>query len=187
MAKAEASQPKFPLQARLISPREVEVTPRNMLGFQIAVEEPAQGSASAKSTRALGQQAMKNGLGTHRPAKVLLGLDSTNQYMLMLPTHSLDPDGTEVRYDRGRSHINLITIFHDIDRLVPTGIKEYYGLEVASEKITVGTATGYGLVMKLEPEDTARITPLTEEQKAERKVKADARRQKQQGGRAGNA
>ncbi|MDB4894750.1 MAG: hypothetical protein JWN15_1012 [Firmicutes bacterium] len=182
MAKAEAAEPNFPLQARLISRRTVEVTARNMLGFQIAVEEPAQGSMSAKSTRALGQQSMKNGLGTHRPAKVLLGLDSTNQYMLMLPTHSQDPDGTEVRYNRSRGLINLITIFHDIDRLVPAGIKEYYGLEATSQKITVGTATGFGLVMKLEPEDTAPITPLTDEQKAVRKAKADARRRKQQGG-----
>lgn len=164
---------QIPLVATPVNYAEAVTRYRHMLNSCMAVEEPAETLLSTLAVRKIVEAAFKNNLGTHRPSKLMLGVDASNTYLYILPVHQDTPDSTPAKYDKNRIKFNLYLFFRKLDRLVPPGIREYYDVLETPGEVTIGNGAvkGWGVYVNITKVVKEPITRLSEEEKERRVAK----------------
>jgi hypothetical protein len=158
-----------PLQANVLVNHNPEPEYKYKAGFSMSLVLPAIAQLSAMTVKRLGEVSMQNGLGTTRPAKLLLGLDESKQFLYLIPTVLEDPEGTIVHYAHGKTSVNLYTTFTALSRRVLQGTRECYTLAITPDKVQIGQINGFALVTRLDQYTTLPVHNLTDAQKAKRK------------------
>lgn len=167
---AAPALPKTPKVAIQIDPSQ-HFTSRGMLDSVAQATEPAILTLSVVSTRSLGDTAMKNGIGTTRPTKVVAGPDEARENLMLMPVHSETPGGILVRYDKNSAVINLYHVYKELDRFVPPDTRQTHEIVKTTEPIQIGQHVGWGMQFRLDQFKSKPIKRLSEEEKAARRAK----------------
>lgn len=165
------------LIGKILNTDDVEVQHRGWNKAGVWFDPPARATFTALGTQRASRLSLKIGLGTERPAKVLVvpSHDQTELYLIPVADHPLAMD---VTYPHGHFYINLVKVFTLMDRVLMPGRREFYPVSISPAPVKVPELNleSYALVMPLKATEKRRIK--TSKQKARAKTQKTAKAKK---------
>lgn len=162
------------LTGKLLNIVDVEVQYRGWNKAGAWFDPPARAYFTALGTQRTSRLSMKIGLGTERPAKMLVvpSQDQSELYFIPVSDHPLAID---VSYPEGRCYINLVKLFTVLNRVLLPGRREFYPVSISEAPVKVPELNleSFALVMPLKAAEKKRVK--TSKQKAKAKAQKAAK------------
>lgn len=174
----EPQEFEFPLEADQFIPEAAKVLSESARGSQVAMSRPARVYFLVEAFRQVAEVSVDNELGTPRPANMVVGLDKTKTFVLMIPVAPKTPGSITIYYGSGQPNINLYNLLKPMHRQVEKGYREYFDLAKTPAPVTIGNVTAPGLYFRLDKFSKEPINQLSEAEKQQRREKRQAKTNK---------